>query len=164
MDDDNEADDQVLVGDMVLKPKQYNYLYSNDSSKRHGLRLSFNHWPNGKMPYRFADDLEEDVKETVLRAMDYIAEVSCLRFKVAHDGIDHVMIRNGHGCSSNVGNLRSGRQYLTLSPHCKLGNVIHEILHSLGFLHMVRFSNFFSDCKSHPSAHSSTQRFNVTSL
>jgi Astacin (Peptidase family M12A) len=122
---------------MLLNPKQYNYLYSNDSSKRHGLRLSFNHWPNGKMAYRFADDLDEDVKETVLQAMDYIMEVSCIRFKVAHDGIDYVLIRNGHGCSSNVGNLRNGKQFLTLSPHCRVGNVVHEILHSLGFLHMV---------------------------
>lgn len=126
----------VVVGDMILSSKQYDYLYSNSSSKRHGLRLSINHWTKGVVPYTFADDINADVKRITLEAMDYIANVSCVRFKVANRDENYVKIRNGHGCSSNVGNLRKGVQFVTLSVNCRLGNIIHEFLHSLGFLHM----------------------------
>jgi Astacin (Peptidase family M12A) len=133
--DGNAGSRPVIVGDMVLLSSQYDYLYSNDSSKRHGLRQSFHHWPNGVLFYKFSNDIGATTKNTVKAAMDYIMKVSCIRFEAAGN-VHHVLVRSGTGCSSNVGNTRNGVQHLSLSPHCQLGNIIHELLHSLGFLHM----------------------------
>jgi hypothetical protein len=35
-----------------------------------------------------------------------------------------------------VGNIRKGAQPLNLYEKCRKGNIIHELLHALGFLHM----------------------------
>lgn len=46
---------------------------------------------------------------------------------------------NNAGCSSNVGFLNSGMQRLNLEPgdFCfRIGTIIHEFLHTLGFYHM----------------------------
>jgi Astacin (Peptidase family M12A) len=132
---DDYSDDPVVLGDMLLQPKQFKFIFSNDSSMRHGFSNSFNHWPKAQMSYTFASDLNGNTKGIVLRAMEYLSKVSCVRFKESKKG-DYVLITNGKGCSSNVGNLQNGRQHLKLSPRCQLGNVVHEILHSLGFMHM----------------------------
>lgn len=120
---------------MVLTPKQHKFLYANSSAKRHGLSNQFNHWPNGLLPYAFANDFDERSREMVLNAMDYIRGVSCITFEENASG-DHVKFVNSDGCSSHVGDLKRGAQPISLSFRCGLGSTIHEILHALGFLHM----------------------------
>lgn len=127
----------VVVGDMILLQDQYQYLYTNDSLKRHGLKRSFNHWPDGIVPVVIEDVFSEDYKLVILSAMDYIMNVSCIKFDLEpHDPKNYVLITKGNGCSSQVGNANSGAQAMKIHSRCKKGNVIHELLHSLGFLHM----------------------------
>lgn len=122
---------------MMLTPSQYQFLFSNDSLKRHGLERSFAHWPGGRVPYKWDELFSNDMKVVVLSAMAYISKVSCVTFEEANDkDKNYVLITKGAGCSSAVGNLRLGRQKLKLSDLCERGNVIHELLHTLGFLHM----------------------------
>ncbi|ODM90602.1 Protein SpAN [Orchesella cincta] len=47
----------------------------------------------------------------------------------------HVM-KSGNGCSSHVGKKPSGSQKMKLDSKCmKLGTIIHEMIHALGFHH-----------------------------
>lgn len=127
----------IMVGDMLLTQPQYQYLYAKDSIKRHGLKRSFNHWPNGIVPVKIDSAFDDDYQQTLFAAMDYIMNVSCIKFDLdANNAEDYVFITTGNGCSSQVGNLRQGEQPIRLHTNCKKGNVIHELLHSLGLLHM----------------------------
>lgn len=105
--------------------------------KRNGFIDVVRHWPNGVLPYRIADNLDRTVLKDVYSAMAYISNHSCIRFKVAKSAKDdHVLIENDNGCSSYLGNLRRGKQELSIGSMCSWGNIVHEILHSLGFFHM----------------------------
>lgn len=127
----------MVVGDMLLTQAQYQYLYAKDSIKRHGLMRSFNHWPHGIVPVKIDKAFDDDYQRVLFSAMDYIMNVSCIKFDLEATGAkDYVFITTGNGCSSQVGNLRQGEQPIRLHTNCKKGNVIHELLHALGFLHM----------------------------
>lgn len=127
----------IVVGDMLLTQPQYQYLYSKDSTKRHGLMRSFNHWPNGIVPVKIDSAFDDDYKQVLYAAMNYIMNVSCIKFDPETTNAEnYVFITTGNGCSSQVGNVRQGEQPIRLHANCKKGNVIHELLHALGMLHM----------------------------
>lgn len=133
---DNET---VMVDDMILMNKQYVYLFSNDSSKRHGLARTFAHWPKGIVPVKFHSSITKPMKDRVFSAMAYIMAISCVRFDVLpKQPKNYVLIGRDPegGCVSAIGNYRSGEQSLLISDACQKGNLIHELLHTLGFLHM----------------------------
>lgn len=122
---------------MLLTSSQYQILFSNDTLRRHGLERSFQHWSEATVPYKIDISLDADLKKTIFEAMEYISSVSCVKFKEADENAkDFVFITKGGGCSSAVGNLRQGQQTVKLSTACERGNIIHELLHTLGFLHM----------------------------
>ena len=127
----------VVLGDMLLTPDQYQFLFTNDSFKRHGLARTFTHWADAIVPYKVDTALDPMLKQFLKDAMQYISNVSCIEFKL-HDGStpDYVFVTTGTGCTSQVGKLKQGQQTLKLSKSCGPGNIIHELLHTLGFLHM----------------------------
>ncbi|RWS01917.1 Zinc metalloproteinase nas-15-like protein, partial [Dinothrombium tinctorium] len=96
-------------------------------------------WPKGIVPYKFRslDELEEEDIEEITSAMEYIEENSCVRFvkKQPHHK-DFVIIKLGTGCNSEVGK-QGGAQELVLDPVACMtkGIIIHELMHTLGFLH-----------------------------
>lgn len=62
---------------------------------------------------------------------------TCVRFYVKTFQPDYVVIGpRKRGCSSKLGRI-GGAQNLTLSRGCfKVGTVIHELIHALGYTHM----------------------------
>lgn len=122
---------------MILTNDQYDYLFSNKSMKRHGLRNAVAHWPEGKVPVKIVGDFPAGFIATIEEAAQYISSISCITFDFnPEDPVDYVTILNGDGCSSQVGNMRTGPQSMKLSERCSKGNIVHEFLHTLGFLHM----------------------------
>jgi Astacin (Peptidase family M12A) len=122
---------------MMLTPNQYQFLFSNDSLKRHGLERSFSHWKDASVPYKIDISIDAVFKKIIFEAMEYISGVSCVKFRDADSkDKDYVLVTSGPGCSSAVGNIRRGEQTIRLSNQCEKGNIIHEFLHTLGFLHM----------------------------
>lgn len=158
-DDVEESNDEktVKIGDMILSDQQYQYLYSNDSMKRHGLQRAFNHWPKGVVPVKISDEFSVEYKNVIIAAMKAIMKVSCIKFEWEKPPpANFVHIMKGTGCTSFVGFARKGEQITRLSEQCKQGNVIHEFLHTLGFLHMhtaaqrdkyvkIKFDNIHKD-------------------
>ena len=45
------------------------------------------------------------------------------------------ILKSFFSCASYVGLIKKGGQKLTVGPSCKLGNIIHEIGHAIGFYH-----------------------------
>lgn len=131
----------VTIGDMLLTKEQYNFLYKRDPNKRVGFTDVEKKWPNAVVPIKFAaGDFDDEMIEKVHYAMDYIMNISCIRFKTDFDVEDfpnYVLVKYRDGsCSSQVGNRQNGSQALNLHERCGRGNIIHELLHSLGFMHM----------------------------
>eukprot|EP00111_Clytia_hemisphaerica_P021182 TCONS_00062392-protein len=92
-------------------------------------------WPNGKVPYVFADDYPEFSKFWVRSSMDEIQKVSCVQFIERTDEKDYIKIVNGTQCYSSIGR-RGSNQTLSLGDNCLSDSIIqHELLHALGFFH-----------------------------
>lgn len=136
---DDELDDEkeVLLGDMQLSNDQMNYLFSSDTNKRLALGSPFIRWPHATVFYEWDKLVDRKSRETVTEAMNYIQNVSCVRFKIKDDSSEHyVLIRAGTGCNSKVGMRKYKKQDLVIDEFCTKGTIIHELLHCLGFLHM----------------------------
>lgn len=132
------SDDKIMIGDMILSRNQFRYLYTNDSLKRHGMKNVQDHWPEGIVPVKYHEDIDDDFKITIQSAMDTIMDISCIKFDLETEDPPHyVLISPGTGCSSEIGNLQKPGQNMRLSKElCKIGNIIHEFYHVLGFYHM----------------------------
>lgn len=135
--DEAISENEVLVGDMILSKDQMSFLYTMNSTQRLGLASPFNRWPNATVFYSMDKSMDQKGRETVIAAMEYIQNVSCVRFKVK-DGTtrNYVLIKAGKACSSRVGMRRGAQQMIVDGKLCSQGSVVHELLHALGFLHL----------------------------
>ncbi|KAL9929305.1 seminal metalloprotease 1-like isoform 1-T1 [Glossina fuscipes fuscipes] len=136
---DPELTAGFIQGDMVL-----------DSMARNGWRDDILQWPNQTVTYKFFNQFSDAHRNQILRAMHVIQSVSCIRFKeiITSDDETFVNITNyKRSCFSNVGWQSERVQQLNLETSpigegCyRLGTIIHELLHTLGFFHMQSSSN-----------------------
>ncbi|XP_052424158.1 alpha-2B adrenergic receptor isoform X2 [Carassius gibelio] len=63
-----------------------------------------------------------------------ISQKTCVRFHPHANETDYLHFVYAKGCASYVGCL-GGEQSLLIGPRCTVGNICHEIIHSLGFYH-----------------------------
>jgi len=122
---------------MILTKKQEEELFGLG---RTGLVNENYRWPNNTVYYEISTAFEQDRVESIELGLRRIEEVTCLRFVKRTDEVNYVYVTaNSAGCSSNVGFLNQGMQRLNLEPgdFCfRIGTIIHEFLHTLGFYHM----------------------------
>ena len=127
------------MDDMILSKEQYNFYYTNVSMKRNGIKDPKYRWPDGNVPYRLDPELiknQSQVKK-ITDAMNHIKRKSCIKFVKHRKQENFITIFSAKNkCSSNVGFLNRGEQKIDLAKMCGLKNIIHELLHSLGFHHM----------------------------
>jgi len=110
---------------------------------RNGLITTAKRWPNNTVYYTLSKEFDEPHRNHILRGMEIIEQVSCIRFKEAPSNkFDYVHIRvAASGCSSNIGYLGLP-QYISLEiwpldTGCfRMMTIVHEILHTIGFYHM----------------------------
>ncbi|KAF0038858.1 hypothetical protein F2P81_009342 [Scophthalmus maximus] len=108
----------VLEGDMVM------------STDRNAVG---NKWPTRKIPYAISPELASRTDD-ILSATVMVSDHSCLSFHKRTTETDHLLFKTGKGCASYVGVI-GGEQPVFIAPQCMLGNIVHEILHALGFHH-----------------------------
>ncbi|XP_014103289.2 seminal metalloprotease 1 [Bactrocera oleae] len=138
VDEDPELTAGYFEGDIVLEPNE-----------RNGLRSETRRWPNNLVYYKFSEGYFDNAhKNHVLRGMKILEEVSCIRFKEAtEDQSNYVRITGeSGGCYSSVGWQNGVRSYNlqmnALDAGCfRLGTIVHEFLHTLGFYHMQSAAN-----------------------
>lgn len=128
---------------MILEQDQYDYLFSPNESTRLALGFPFATWPNSTVIYSIDKSLDEKSKEIFMKAIDYIKNVSCVRFQEKDKkSKNFVLVKKGNACSSKVGYRKKGAQPLVIDGSlCTLGSVVHELLHALSFLHMHTANN-----------------------
>lgn len=131
----------VLVGDMILTEKQSRY-FSQDSIKRTGLENPFYRWPKGVVPVIIDWTFGESFIATIKKAAKHISDNTCIQFLYDIDPKqypNHLEIVRSEKliCRSEVGYSGLGKQEIRISTKkCKQGSIVHELLHTLGLLHM----------------------------
>ncbi|XP_017786375.1 PREDICTED: zinc metalloproteinase nas-4-like [Nicrophorus vespilloides] len=132
-------------------------------SGRNGLIDANTHWDNGIVPYEILGSFTTKEMNMISDAMDAYHQYTCIRF-VPHIATDENYISitsDKTGCWSSVGKT-GGQQKVNLeTPGCvtKIGTVIHELMHAIGFTHeqnrsdrdehvQIRFENIADGYKS----------------
>lgn len=108
------------------------------------VRCEHYRWPDGVVPYAFADDWDDpamaDDENAIMHAairgaMDEIERVSAVKFVPRTTQSDYLRFHNGEGCASLIGR-RGGEQGVELHFDCRNTFIVaHEIFHALGFNH-----------------------------
>jgi hypothetical protein len=80
--------------------------------------------------------------EKIYAAMRHISDRTCIKFQWRRDEESFLIIHSGRGCSSFIGRWDGdgGGQRLSLEKGStcanQIGVIVHELVHSLGFIHM----------------------------
>ncbi|XP_060644802.1 seminal metalloprotease 1-like [Drosophila nasuta] len=128
---DPELTGGYFEGDMMFSPLA-----------RNGLRSETYHWPNGIVSYYINSNIDQAHRDHIQLGMRIIELKSCLTFKeVSKDQSEYVNITaESGGCYTAVGYQRRVQQLnletYDLDEGCyRLGTIMHEILHAVGFFH-----------------------------
>ena len=90
-------------------------------------------WPGGRIPHMIEASLK--VNEELKAAMAELREQTGIEFVSAYKEKDFVAFRSHpEHCFSHVGRI-GGEQEVWLGPNCKKGEILHELMHTLGFFH-----------------------------
>ncbi|XP_061382920.1 uncharacterized protein LOC116765720 [Danaus plexippus] len=149
LDDDHHAWEKSgkFEGDLILNERQRRMIVNNvvEGLARNGLTDSTKRWPNNEVIYFIQPDhFSDDQVRSIQNGIEDLARASCVKFRPYVKGdADAVVIQGSkRGCFSQVG-YQGGYQILNLSRRhpadrgCfRLGTVVHELLHTLGFFHM----------------------------
>ncbi|XP_062553843.1 zinc metalloproteinase nas-14-like [Armigeres subalbatus] len=109
--------------------------------QRNALRLQAYKWPNGVVPYLFADSCDQQYRSAVLDAMNVLHQATCVHFiPKTTEQIEHIQFGKSElGCGSNIGYRPDQRDPLEvlLDDFCVglPGAIQHELLHVLGLFH-----------------------------
>uniref|UniRef100_A0AAV2IZ13 Metalloendopeptidase n=1 Tax=Knipowitschia caucasica TaxID=637954 RepID=A0AAV2IZ13_KNICA len=90
-------------------------------------------WPSPAIPYEIHDEIKSR-KSDIEAATKMISDKTCVTFHKRTSETDYLHFQNGQGCASYVG-LIHGQQPIYVASDCRIGNIVHEILHALGFYH-----------------------------
>ncbi|KAG5834224.1 hypothetical protein ANANG_G00259300, partial [Anguilla anguilla] len=85
------------------------------------------------VPYRISDNLAHREKD-IMAAFEEISENTCVSFHAHTSEADYLLFTKGYGCASYLGRT-GGEQPIYIGDRCKTGNIVHEIMHALGFHH-----------------------------
>ncbi|EDV99284.1 seminal metalloprotease 1 [Drosophila grimshawi] len=118
-------------GDMIL-----------ENQERNGMINESYRWPNRVVYYFINRDIDQQHRDHILRGIRILEANSCLIFKEASSDLPYYInvTSEAGGCFSYVGH-RNRVQQLNLENYdldkgCfRLGTIVHEFLHALGFYH-----------------------------
>ncbi|XP_012669983.1 astacin-like metalloendopeptidase [Clupea harengus] len=85
------------------------------------------------LPYVITPELAPKTRE-ILSAMKMISDKCCVTFHEREDEDHYINFSAASGCASYIGFI-GGKQEVAVAPHCTVGNICHELLHTLGFYH-----------------------------
>lgn len=94
-------------------------------------------WPNGRIPYVFDADVPAQTRTRFADAVTEWQTNTPIRLIPRNGEAAYVRVRRGTDarvCTANVGWF-SGESNITLPDNCSIGNIVHEIGHTVGLFH-----------------------------
>lgn len=134
------GDRAVIEGDMIVgSVDARGELVGRLQTRGLGHSRTLGRWPDGIVPWAFADDIDEDRRATILAAIRHWIEKTRISFveRDASNAADHgswIVFRPTGGCASSVGRTDQQPQDLFVQS-CTVGSVVHEIGHAVGLYH-----------------------------
>lgn len=123
---------EYLEGDILMPVNQ-------SDKARNGMMAQSYRWPNAVIPYEFRGTFDTRSMNIIRNAMQTYHKKTCIRFRPRNNADkDYISIQNSEsGCWSSVGRIGGGQTVNLQQPACTtlLGTVLHEFMHSAGFLH-----------------------------
>lgn len=134
------------MGDMIMTRRQHKWLFSNDTIKRHGLSNNALRWPGGIIPLVISPQLSSEVQGHIKDAATYIAKGTCVKFLLGVDPRSHPVhvniVRSSSGrCNAQLGYNKVSTTINIDPTNCGKGEILHEMLHVVGLLHMHQAAN-----------------------
>lgn len=94
-----------------------------------------NLWPTGVIPVAVHSSVPEDVVPEIRDAFEEFHQKTSIRFVNYQDEKDAVVfLYEPDTCASHVGRI-GGHQPILVSESCGRAEVVHELMHTLGFIH-----------------------------
>lgn len=94
-------------------------------------------WENGRVPYAMSGELKDTPHEQAIQdaIIEYQKNTPIEFVPREPSDLDYVLFEKGsENCLSNLGKI-GGEQKILLSEGCDKGKIMHEMMHTLGFLH-----------------------------
>jgi hypothetical protein len=124
----------ITHGDILLgKPKR-----EDNRPVRSGDRGFFKPpkvrtWPNLPVPFAFAQDFP--FEQRVIEALEILSNETVVTFSFFKGEKDAIVFdRSDSLCASALGRI-GGHQPILISGECQVYNIVHEVMHALGFIH-----------------------------
>lgn len=119
-----------LEGDILVPINQ---------TARNGMVSKSYRWSNAIIPYEIVGSFDSRSMNLIQNAMNVYHQKTCIKFqrRTAKDR-DYISIQNAQsGCWSSIGRVGGAQTVNLQSPACTtvIGTVLHEFMHSAGFLH-----------------------------
>merc|ERR1712050_53757 len=110
--------------------------FEDDNDARNAIIDFSKRWPNATVYYTIDKDAFSSYQLQMIQdAFKAYHDNTCVRFVERTTQANYVKVIKGSGCWSYVGMLKNPQQ-LSLASGCfRIGTVIHEFLHALGFHH-----------------------------
>ncbi|XP_034088784.1 low choriolytic enzyme-like isoform X2 [Gymnodraco acuticeps] len=140
--DDATQDDWItkVLNYMESNPETLEELMTEDFAVMEGDIMLLNDrnavesvWPSRAIPFTISPELESR-KQVILSAMDMVSEHTCVSFHRRTSETNYLTFGTSKGCASYVGFI-GGEQLVYVGSQCMMGNIVHEIMHALGFHH-----------------------------
>ncbi|XP_053686032.1 seminal metalloprotease 1-like [Sabethes cyaneus] len=132
-------------GDMILTEEQY-----AEINRKNGMLAEKYRWPSNTLVYEIEEGWYDNEQiDYIHQAMRIIEHATCLQFKQrdALSDSSYISIHgDSTGCSATVGH-NGESQHVKLKPYpvgsgCfRLGTIVHELIHAIGFRHMQNTYN-----------------------
>ncbi|MCY4524090.1 MAG: M12 family metallopeptidase [Halobacteriovoraceae bacterium] len=126
-----EGEHLIAHGDIIVGSSRNVGKYGDDKEALIMPVPSF--WPKGIIPFVIEKNLpQENLVKKILTEMNSLTH---LRFIVRTNEINFVKFKKGpRNCYSHVGMI-GGEQFVSLGLRCGRKEILHEIMHTVGFFH-----------------------------
>jgi hypothetical protein len=121
----------VIQGDMLVDEKAL-IPQSGEGEVRIAQLRGVSYWPEGIVPYTIDAAVDASLITAAMREME---RHTAVRFVPWQNEKDYVVVQaTTKDCMSNLGR-QGGEQKILVNSSCSKGVMLHELMHTLGFVH-----------------------------